>query len=42
MKTSLPAHTLPDSVVLSVKKWFTGPIKQIDTTGGELEGVGQV
>ena len=23
----------------SVKKWFTGPIKQIDLTGDELEGV---
>lgn len=24
---------------VSVKNWFTGPIKQVDTTGGELEGV---
>ena len=23
----------------SVKKWFTGPIKQVDETGEELEGV---
>jgi hypothetical protein len=23
----------------SVKKWFTGPIRQIDETGHELEGV---
>jgi amino acid transporter len=24
---------------VSVKKWFTGPIKQVDETGGQLEGV---
>lgn len=24
----------------SVKKWFTGPIKQVDESGGELENVG--
>jgi amino acid transporter len=24
---------------VSVKHWFTGPIKQVDETGGELEGV---
>ena len=24
---------------LSVKHWFTGPIKQVDETGGQLEGV---
>ncbi len=24
---------------LSVKNWFTGPIKQVDETGEQLEGV---
>ena len=24
---------------VSVKKWFTGPIRQVDVTGEELEGV---